>query len=196
MPRANYLGLETRESWVGYRRDVPVYGARYAHRFTPGERLAVTTSAAGAFGGMRADSNAIDLEGLVAVTRRMSGTFERVSLCAESGVELHGVDDGEDGMVSIPLRIGAAYHVPVGVLTLTPYVTRTIARHAYASHDVADGDTRWGWNSYLSYGLDATVGSMVIGAGYRDRDSRFARGSGPAPLAARGSWVLRSGFGF
>jgi len=196
MPRRTYASVESRNAWISDGRQAQVYGGRIAHRFETGAGIGITASLAGAGGSMRADSSAVYLSGLVAVSRTLPGLDDRLSACASLGLEVNGVDvpthgrfiDGNgDGFASAPVTVGLGYDVRAGGWTITPFAAPSIARYAFESTLVADGAQQRGWDGYVTLGTSATIGRWSLGA-----SSRY----GDRAIRQRGRLALRAGVSF
>ena len=87
MSGKNYIGAEQREAWTGNRRQTPVYGGRYAHSFDAGKGVGVIASIGGGGGGMKGDTSAVHVSGMLSTSMQPAGTA--LSLCAGAGFEAH-----------------------------------------------------------------------------------------------------------
>src|SRR5689334_22416257 len=90
MSGKNYLGMEQRESWTGHGKQTPVYGGRYAHSFDAGNGVGVIASIGGGAGGMKGDTSAVHVSGMVSTGKQLAGTG--LSVCAGAGFEARAVD--------------------------------------------------------------------------------------------------------
>lgn len=104
-------------------------------------------------------------------------------------------DDGH-GFFNVPLVLGASYMMQAGRASIAPYINRTFARYNYEIEDGSGERTANGWTGHLTYGLTVSVDRFAVGAGYRDRDSRFGGGSAATRPGNRGSLVVNFGIGF
>jgi hypothetical protein len=190
MTGKTYIGAETRETWVGYRRQAPVYGGRIAHTFDAGGGVGITASAAGGGGPMRGDSTAVHASATVSTSQRLTLLDRNLSACASTGLELRGVDrstkfaDEDDGYVSFPLSFGLGYDVHAGALTLTPFAAPTLAFYEFESNALDNGARQRGWDTYVTMGMTAALDRFSVGANYRHGDKslgssgRFAFSTG------------------
>jgi hypothetical protein len=188
MTGKNYIGAEQRESWTGYRRQTPVYGGRYAHNFDAGHGVGVVASIGGGGGGMKGDTSAVQVSGMLSTSVQPLGT--NLSLCAGAGFEAQATDfPGEskkdaDAFGSIPMSLGIGYDVRMGMLTVTPFAAPTLAYYEFESDRFKNGDRQRGFDTYVTVGATASVSRFSMGASYRNGDrslgqsGRFAFMSG------------------
>ncbi len=196
MPRRAYVGAEIRHAGIADGRQIQVYGGRLAYRFEAGKGVGLTVSLTGAGGAMRGDSTAVQLTGLVAASRTLSGFDNRLSACVAAGYEINAVDapshgasnDGNDyGFASAPVTVGLGYDVRAGAWTITPFAAPSIARYAFDSTQFAGGAVQRGWDGYLTLGASAAAGRWSVGA-----SSRY----GDRATKPRGRLTLRAGVSF
>ncbi|HUQ80442.1 MAG TPA: hypothetical protein VM076_04870 [Gemmatimonadaceae bacterium] len=188
MAGKNYVGAEQRESWTGHRRQTPVYGGRYAHSFDAGKGVGVIASIGGGGGGMKGDTSAVHVSGMLSTSLQPSGS--NLSLCAGAGFEAQAVDyPGEsrkdaDAFGSIPVSLGLGYDVRLGALTVTPFAAPTLAYYQFESDNYKDGDRQKGFDTYVTMGATAAFNRFSVGATYRNGDrsvgqsGRFAFSTG------------------
>ena len=188
MSGKNYIGFEQRESWTGYGRQTPVYGGRYAHNFDAGNGVGVIASIGGGAGGMKGDTSAVHVSGMLSTSFQPKGS--NLAMCAGAGFEARAVDypgesdnDG-DGFGSVPVSLGLGYDVHMGSLTLTPFAAPTLAYYQFESRSFKSGDRQHGFDSYVTMGATASVSRFSVGASYRNGDrslgqsGRFAFNTG------------------
>jgi len=179
MTGRNYIGFEQRESWTGYGRQTPVYGGRYAHVFDAGSGVDVVASIGGGAGGMKGDTSAVHVSGMLATGRQIAGTG--LSVCAATGFEARSVDyPGEskhdaDGFGSIPVSLGVGYDMHLGPLTLTPFAAPTLAYYVFESERFEDGARQRGFDRYVTMGATASVSRFSVGASYRNGDTSLGK---------------------
>ena len=173
MSGKNYVGFEQRESWTGYRRQAPVYGGRYAHKFDAGNGVGVIASIAGGGGGMKGDTSAVNVSGMLS---SMAQVTPNVSLCASAGFEATAVDyPGEsgndaDGRGSIPVSLGLGYDLHLGSLTVTPFAAPTLAYYGFEADGFKNGARKTGFDQYVTMGATASVNRFSLGTSYRHGD--------------------------
>lgn len=174
MTGKNYIGAEQRESWTGYRRQTPVYGGRFAHNFDAGHGVGVIASIGGGGGGMKGDTAAVHVSGMLATSLRPTGS--NLSLCAGAGFQAQAVDyPGEskndaDAFGSIPVSLGLGYDMHLGALTLTPFAAPTLAYYQFESDAFKNGDRQHGFDTYVTMGATASFNRFSIGTNYRNGD--------------------------
>jgi hypothetical protein len=188
MAGKNYIGFEQRESWTGHGRQTPVYGGRYAHSFDAGKGVGVIASLGGGGSGMKGDTSAVHVSGMLSTSIQPVGS--NLSMCAGAGFEAQAVDyPGEskndaDAFGSIPMSLGLGYDMHVGALTLTPFAAPTIAFYEFESSNYKDGDRQHGFDTYVTMGATAAFTRFSVGATYRNGDrslgqsGRFAFSTG------------------
>ena len=188
MSGKNYLGFEQRESWTGHRRQTPVYGGRYAHNFDAGNGVGVIASIGGGGAGMKGDTSAVHVSGMLSTSFQPVGS--NLSMCAGAGFEARAVDyPGEskndaDAFGSVPLTLGLGYDVHVGAVTVTPFAAPTIAYYEFESRNYKGGDRQHGFDKYVTMGATASFTRFSVGASYRNGDrslgqsGRFAFNTG------------------
>ena len=188
MAGKNYLGAEQRESWTGNRRQTPVYGGRYAHSFDAGSGVGVIASIGGGGGGMKGDTSAVHVSGMLSTSLQPAGTA--LSLCAGAGFDAHAVDyPGEskkeaDAFGSVPVSLGLGYDLHAGPLTVTPFAAPTLAYYQFESANFKNGARQKGFDTYVTMGATASVSRYSVGASYRNGDrsigqsGRFAFSTG------------------
>jgi hypothetical protein len=170
----NYIGAEQRESWTGYRRQTPVYGGRFAHNFDAGHGVGVIASIGGGGGGMKGDTAAVHVSGMLSTSLQPTGS--NLSLCAGAGFEAQAVDyPGEskkdaDAFGSIPVSLGLGYDMHLGSLTLTPFAAPTLAYYQFESDTFKNGDRQHGFDAYVTMGATAAFNRFSVGANYRNGD--------------------------
>ena len=176
MAGKNYIGAEQRESWTGYRRQTPVYGGRYAHSFDAGNGVGVIASIGGGGGGLKGDTSAVNVSGMLSSSVQLKPISNNLSLCAGAGFEAQAVDypgesknDG-DAYGSLPLSLGLGYDVHLGALTLTPFAAPTLAFYEFESNSFKNGARQHGWDTYVTMGATASVSRFSLGANYRNGD--------------------------
>lgn len=188
MSGKNYVGFEQRESWTGHRRQTPIYGGRYAHEFDAGNGIGVIASIGGGGGGMKGDTSAVHVSGMLSTSFQPTGS--NLSMCAGTGFEARAVDyPGEskndaDGFGSVPVSLGLGYDAHVGALTVTPFVAPTIAYYEFESGNYKDGNRQRGFDKYVTMGATASFNRFSVGTSYRNGDrslgqsGRFAFNTG------------------
>lgn len=175
----NYIGAEQRESWTGYRRQAPVYGGRYAHNFDAGHGVGVIASIGGGGGGLKGDTSAVQVSGMVSTSTQLLGT--NLSLCAGAGFDAQAMDyPGESktdgaGHGEFPVSLGVGYDVHVGALTLTPFAAPTLAYYEFESDNFKSGKRQRGVDGFVTMGATASVSRLSIGASYRNGDDRLGQ---------------------
>jgi hypothetical protein len=194
MSSRTYIGLETRNSWTGHGRQDDVYGARIAHRFMDGKLGSLTASIEGAGTQVTRDTNAVHASVGLAYAKRLTSVLPKLSVCASSGLEIRALDfteanpgDEDEGFVSIPLTMGLGYDVSLGALTLTPFVSPTIARYEFKSEGFANGAKQRGWDRYVTMGASLSLNRFSINGAYRNGDMS---------LGESGRWSFGSGVSF
>ena len=182
----NYIGADHREVWTGHGRQSPVWGGQYAHAFGGG----IIASIGGGAGGMKGDTSAIHVSGMLSTGTQLPQISENLSVCAGLGFDAQATDyPGEsrkdsDGFGSLPFSLGLGYDVPLGALTVTPFVAPTLAYYGFESADYKNGARQWGWDSYVTMGATASFSRYSVGASYRNGDrslgqsGRFAFSTG------------------
>ena len=181
MSSKNYVGFEQQVSWTGHGRQTPVYGGRYAHSFDAGKGVGVIASIGGGGGGMKADTSAVQVSGMLSTSLQPIGS--NFSMCAGAGFEAHAVDypgeseDDADAFGSIPVSLGLGYDVHLGALTLTPFAAPTIAYYEFESRNYKDNHRQYGFDQYVTMGATAAFSRFSVGASYRNGD-RSLGGSG------------------
>jgi hypothetical protein len=169
----NYVGLEQRESWTGPNRQTPVWGGRYAHEFDAGNGIGIIGSIGGGAGGMKGDTTAIHVSGMLSTGKRVS---DNLSVCAGAGFEAQATDyPGEskkesDAFGSLPLSLGLGYDVHLGSLTLTPFAAPTLAYYVFEADGYKNGARQKGFDSYVTMGATAAFSRFSVGANYRNGD--------------------------
>jgi hypothetical protein len=178
MTSRNYVGYYQRESWTGHDRQTPVYGGRYAHAFGASKR--VIASFSGAVGGMKADTSAFHLAGMISTGGHVS---ENMSVCAGTGFDAQATDfPGEskhssDGFGSIPMSVGLGYDLHMGAVTLTPFVAPTLAYYIFEAEDYKNGARQRGFDGYVTTGATAQFSRFSVGANWRKGDRSAGEGS-------------------
>ena len=173
MSGRNYVGFETRESWTGHRRQAPVYGGRYAHKFDAGNGVPVVATIAGGGGGLKGDTSAVNVSGMLST---MAPVGRNLSVCASAGFQAQAVDyPGEsqhdaDGFGSIPVSIGIGYDMHMGALTVTPFASPTLAYYEFESSRFDNGARQRGFDTYVVMGATASVNRFSVGTTYRNGD--------------------------
>lgn len=187
MSGKNYLGAETRESWTGHRRQTPVYGGRYAHRFDAGNGVSVIGSIGGAGGHVAGDTAAVHVSGMLSTSMT---PVNNLSVCAGLGFEARAVDyPGEsrndaDAFGSVPVSLGFGYDMHLGALTLTPFAAPTLAYYEFESDNYKNGKRQRGFDKYVTMGATGSISRFSVGASYRNGDrslgqsGRFAFNTG------------------
>lgn len=188
MAGKNYLGFEQRESWTGHNRQTPIYGGRYAHSFDAGKGVGVIASIGGGGSGMKGDTSAVHVSGMLSTSLQPVGS--NLSMCAGAGFEARATDfPGEskhdaDAFGSVPVSLGIGYDVRLGALTVTPFAAPTIAYYEFESDNYKDGDRQHGFDKYVTMGATASFSRFSVGANYRNGDrslgqsGRFAFNTG------------------
>lgn len=175
----NYIGMEQRESWSGYGNQTPVYGGRYAHSFDAGNGVGVIASIGGGAGGMKGDTSAVHVSGMLSTSKQLTGTG--LSVCAGAGFDARAVDfpgeskhDG-DGFGSVPVSLGLGYDMHLGALTLTPFAAPTLAYYEFKSDGFKNRDRQHGFDKYVTMGATASVSRFSVGASYRNGDASLGK---------------------
>jgi len=167
----NYIGADHREVWTGHGRQAPVWGGQYAHSFG-----GIVASIGGGGGGMKGDTTAIHVSGMLSTGMFVPQISENLSVCAGLGFDAQTTDyHGEsrndaDGFGSLPLSLGLGYDVRLGSLTVTPFAAPTLAYYGFESENYKNGARQWGWDTYVTMGATASFSRYSVGATYRNGD--------------------------
>lgn len=173
MTGRNYIGAEQREAWTGHNRQTPVWGGRYAHEFDAGNGIGIIGSIGGGAGGMKGDTTAIHVSGMLSTGKRVS---DNLSVCAGAGFDAQATDyPGEskkesDAFGSLPLSLGLGYDVHLGSLTLTPFAAPTLAYYVFEADGYKNGARQKGFDGYVTMGATAAFSRFSVGANYRNGD--------------------------
>ena len=172
----NYVGVEQRESWTGPNRQTPVWGGRYAHEFDAGNGVGIIGSIGGGAGGMKGDTTAIHVSGMLSAGTHVPQISDHLSVCAGAGFDAQATDyPGEskkdsDAFGSLPLSVGLGYDLHMGALTLTPFAAPTLAYYVFEADGYKNGARQKGFDGYVTMGATAAFSRFSVGANYRNGD--------------------------
>ena len=178
----NYVGVEQRESWTGPNRQTPVWGGRYAHEFDAGNGIGVIGSIGGGAGGMKGDTTAIHVSGMLSTGLRVPQLRNNLSVCAGVGFDAQATDyPGEskkdsDAFGSLPLSVGLGYDLHLGSLKVTPFAAPTLAYYVFEADGYKNGARQKGFDGYVTMGATAAFSRFLVGTNYRAGDRSLGEG--------------------